>query len=224
MFLNGAEQELGSLYLAGGGSTSKELVSSFIRDCGGSESLILVFSQTRVDPANGKSSVEFLRENGAKHVVLIGASEPDESDRKLAADYLKKARGIWIPGGDQKLFPKRWGIEWLRSEFGEALRRGINFYGTSAGAMIMSDPMIAGPGKEPNTVALEPGIGLFPGLVDTHFVARKRQARFEYGLKQVGRQVGIGLDEGEWIVFQSNSIIRIVGSPTILGILKQSKG
>ncbi|MFM9874215.1 MAG: cyanophycinase [Fimbriimonadaceae bacterium] len=212
------DPQSGRLYLAGGGTTSTELANSFIQDCGGPSSLILVMSQTRVEPERGSSSVDFLKENGAKNVVLIGVADPKESDRKSVSDYLKKTRGIWIPGGDQKLFPKRWGVEWLRTEFTEALSRGVNFFGTSAGSMIMSDPMIAGPGSEADTVEFAPGIGLFPGLIDTHFVARGRKKRFEDGLRQRKSQIGVGLDEGEWIVYQDKAIIRIIGKPLILGV------
>ncbi len=208
----------GKLYLAGGGTTSKEVAQAFIADCGGGESLILVMPQTRVDPPKGISSVEFLKKHGAKNVVLLAQSEPTDKDRADVSEYLKKAKGVWVPGGDQKLFPQRWGIEWLRKEFRLAYDNGVNFFGTSAGSMMMSDPMIGGPGELLDTVELKPGIGLFPGLIDTHFGTRQRNSRFEDGLKKRGTRVGIGLDEEEWVVFQDGVIIKIEGKPLILGI------
>jgi cyanophycinase len=202
----------------GGGSTTVEVVREFLGACGGPESLVVVMPQTREEPWRGTSSVELLEENGAKNVVLLGHDVVIAMDREKAGELLRSAKGVWIPGGDQRRFIDRWGVEWLRTEFRAALNRGVNFFGTSAGAMIMSDPMISGPGKEEKTVEIRPGIGLFDGLIDTHFRERSREARLEHGLGQVGHRRALGLSEGEWVVVWKGQVVKKVGEPLIQGV------
>jgi cyanophycinase len=213
--LLGADQEPGKLFLMGGGSTTVEVTKAFIEDCGGASARLIVMAQTREDPARGLSSVELLQDNGARNVALISVDRVANSDRATAAKELREAKGVWIPGGDQRLFVDRWSPEWLREEFGSALKRGTNFFGTSAGAMIMSNPMIAGPGEADGTVEIRPGIGLFEGLVDTHYRERNREARLKDGMKQVGHSRAIGLDAGEWVVVWRGEIVKIVGKPFV---------
>ena len=211
--LAGSSEEPGKLYLMGGGSTTEEVTRAFIAECGGVDSRIVVMPQTREEPWRGASSVELLAEYGAKNVVLLSVDTVEEQDRKIAEGELKLAKGVWIPGGDQRKFMDRWGGEWLRREFGAALQRGTNFFGTSAGAMVMSDPMIAGPGEVADSVEIRPGIGLFTGLVDTHFRERAREKRLADGLRQVGHTRAAGLDAGEWIVVWKGEVVRMVGKP-----------
>lgn len=214
----GQEPAEGKLYLMGGGSTTSEVTKAFIAECGGPEAKILVLSQTRVEPPKGSSSVELLAENGATNASLIADVDLSEFRRAEVAQELATAKGVWIPGGDQKLFMDRWGAAWLKKHFSAALKRGTNFFGTSAGAMIMSDPMIAGPGEVKDTVELAPGIGLTKALIDTHFVERNRAARLADGVKKSGAKQHIGLDASEWVVIHRGDVIRIVGKPLIFGI------
>lgn len=214
----GVEPEPGKLFLMGGGSTTVEVTKAFIGECGGVDARLVVMAQTREDPARGISSVELLQENGAKNVTLISVDRVADGDRAAAAKELREAKGVWIPGGDQGLFVERWSPGWLREEFGSALKRGTNFFGTSAGAMIMSNPMIAGPGEAEGTVEIRPGIGLFDGLVDTHYRERNREARLKDGLKQVGHSRALGLDAGEWVVVWKGEIVKIVGKPFVSAI------
>ncbi|QYK54150.1 MAG: cyanophycinase [Fimbriimonadaceae bacterium] len=216
--LPSVESREGKLFLMGGGSTTPEVAKAFIAECGGPKSLIIVMSQTRQEPSNGAGSVELLKENGAENVRLVSDSEPNNDRRKAVGKELVQARGIWIPGGDQKLFMDRWGAGWLQKEFSSALKRGTNFFGTSAGAMIMSNPMIAGPGKEKDTVEIVPGIGLTKALIDTHFRERNRAARLENGIKQTGCRQWIGLDSSEWVVLHKGEVIRVVGDALIVGV------
>ncbi|MBX3114661.1 MAG: cyanophycinase [Fimbriimonadaceae bacterium] len=216
--LPSVETTEGKLFLMGGGSTTPEVTKAFIAECGGPKSLIIVMSQTRQEPSKGAGSVDLLKENGAENVRLVADVEPNDDRRKAVGQELAQAKGVWIPGGDQNLFMDRWGAEWLQKEFSSALKRGTNFFGTSAGAMIMSNPMIAGPGKEKDTVEIVPGIGLTKALIDTHFKERNRSTRLENGIKQTGSKQWIGLDSSEWVVIHKGEIIRVVGDPLIVGM------
>lgn len=217
------QPEPGRLFIAGGGSTPDAVADRFIEACGGPDQLIVVLGQTREEPQNARSSAEFLRERGAKKTKLYDQQEIHESDRIALLDDLKTARGVWVPGGDQALFMDRWTPAWLQKNFPPALKRGVNFFGTSAGAMIMSNPMIAGPGTKKDTVEIRAGIGLLDALIDTHYRERSRQARLQNGIKQTKAERWIGLDAGEWIIVKDGEVIFVSGEPEIHGLKIRSK-
>jgi cyanophycinase len=205
----------GALYLQGGGATSTELAKRFIADC--KSGTIVVLGQTHKDPKDAKASVDFLKAQGATSVRLEDGDEFIPESLGELGEHLDEAAGIWIPGGDQNLFIKRFGKEWLRETFGALLKRGVNFFGTSAGAMIMSNPMICRNGKKPGTAEIGDGIGLTKILIDTHYKARNRQERLRDALRQTKGTQAIGLDEKEWIILRDGTIEASSGTPDKIG-------
>jgi cyanophycinase len=147
--------------------------------------------------------------------------------------------GLWLPGGDQN---RTLGL--LKDSDGRdspllaALRRradlpgrlgGLVLGGTSAGAAVMSNPMIGGgtsfgalalpratgPGGTEMSRALlvQPGLGLFAeGIVDQHFDARARLGRLiEAALvEDGGRRLAFGIDEATALV-QRDGRLSVVG-------------
>lgn len=212
------ETQSGRLFLMGGGETTPDVVNAFIAACGGGDATIVVLSQMREEPWNGAGSVELLAENGARNVTLVSYVEITEKERALTEKILDRADGVWLPGGDQELFMNRWKASWLKPLFGRLVRKGVNFFGTSAGAMMMSDPMIYGPGGEPDTVQIGEGIGLVPFLVDTHFVERNRMARLQNGIEQTSAKKALGLDAGEWVMVRDGKIVQAKGNPWTYGM------
>lgn len=204
----------GKLFAAGGGSTSKELAKSFIEACGGPDAKILVLPQASQDPGaqEKNGSRTFLEENGAKNVEVFKATNPTKDDLRTLSGMLKDVKGIWMPGGQQGRIIERFTKLWLDGNVKPLLKKGVNFYGTSAGAMVMSDPMIYGPGTEPDTSKTGPGMGLTKWVIDTHFAQRKREPRLRYALKETGAKFGLGINEREWVVIQDDEIIERHGS------------
>jgi cyanophycinase len=156
------------------------------------------------------------------------ASNPQEIAR------LEAAGAVWFTGGDQSRI-----VRVLRHADGSAtpmletlrarLAAGIVVGGSSAGAAVMSDPMISGganlpvllsglkrlragdaslPLPQPPTVAdtsvlsMGSGLGFLPGvLVDQHFGARARLGRLVMALlaRPRAERIGIGIDENTGI-------------------------
>jgi cyanophycinase-like exopeptidase len=96
----------------------------------------------------------------------------------------------------------------------EAHAAGAAIGGSSAGAAIMSDPMLVGgdslgalrfgaapaagrrPNQESGIVEFSKGFGFFPfGLIDQHFDMKARQARLVAALRATGVDRGYGIDE-----------------------------
>jgi cyanophycinase len=205
----------GSLMLVGGGSTTPEMVTKFAELCGGKSYKIFVLPQTREDVTKGNSSAELLRENGFTNVTVILDDKPSEERLLELEKTLASAKGLWIPGGDQNRFMERFGVKWSQRVFPALVASGVNWFGTSAGAMVASNPMIGGNEAE-GTAKIVPGIGLFDALIDTHFRARNREPRLKRAYLQNKHQWGFGLDEGEWVILRGEEIIEKHGEPRVM--------
>ena len=152
------------------------------------------------------------------------AGNPEEVDR------IRRAGGVWFTGGDQSritrvLLADDGSATPMLMALRERLAEGIVIGGSSAGAAVMSDPMISGgnnlpvllagleslmadevalPLPQPGTVddvsvlSMGTGLGFLPGvLLDQHFDARARLGRLVMALltRPSQARVGIGIDE-----------------------------
>lgn len=204
----------GALLLAGGGETTSAMIEKFAELCGGKLERVYVLAQTREEPVNGQGSVEMLREHGFQDVILVADSTFNDRRRAELQREFTTARGFWVPGGDQNLLLERFGAKWCQKTFPPLIRKGASWFGTSAGAMATSNPMIGGLDDDGHPLR-RAGIGLVPFLVDTHFAERKREPRLREAMTWA-RQTGIGLDEGEWVVIRDGKITDQGGTPSLL--------
>ena len=231
----------GDLVIVGGAEVleRKTILSRFVELSGGPEGRFLVLASATGSPLEGferqrrwlgeagvaPERVELLRVSGKVDGWERGAWDGAELDR------LERADGLWLLGGDQNLT-----IALLQDEAGgdspllAAIRRraarshaegGLVVGGTSAGAAVLSDPMLCagtsfgalalprakGPGEAEMSPALlvGRGFGLFPeGVVDQHFDARARLARLaEAALVEDGaRRPAFGIAEATALVYE----------------------
>ncbi len=194
----------GPLFVVGGGDTPAAAVDAFLSAAGAAGPIIVV-GQVREEPARAASSVQWLQERGAARVILWDAAEPGPADRLRAEAELRAASGVYIPGGNQSLVLDRWGADWCRTHFGLAHRRGAPFFGTSAGAMLMSRRMISGYGTEHHISETRPGFGLTELIIDTHYRERTRQGRLAHATR-LWSAPGLGLSESEWRVVHGGKV------------------
>jgi cyanophycinase len=141
---------------------------------------------------------------------------------------LDSATGIWFSGGDQN----RTMAVLARTPVAAAIRSryiaGAVVGGTSAGAAVMTTPMITGEERRPggnrpdtsqnwititaaNVVTAE-GLGLLEGaIVDQHFLRRRRHNRLmSLVLEQPGK-IGVGIDEGTALVVEPSGWWTVIG-------------
>jgi cyanophycinase len=102
--------------------------------------------------------------------------------------------------------------------------------GTSAGAAVMSNPMLTGEERHPGgvrapsdtsdhymTIArdnteLVPGFGLIKGaLVDQHFVRRRRHNRFISAVLDTPSHLGVGIDESTALIVYPDGHWSVMG-------------
>ncbi len=131
---------------------------------------------------------------------------------------IDRAGGIWMTGGDQRRLTQTLRGKERDSAMLETLRRrlaeGAVIGGTSAGAAVMSDPMITGgnpllsltrrAGEESkDTLKLGSGLGFLPGaIVDQHFGERARIGRLSMAVasRTPVERLGFGVDENTAMV------------------------
>lgn len=205
----------GGLLLIGGGDHSAEAMRWFIAKAGHGHIVILRASQ------HGEASTEFYRELGGvlSAETFVTHSRSASRDPHLL-DALRKADGVFIAGGDQARYVRRWRGTPIAAALDAHVRAGKPLAGTSAGLAVLGEYLygamdgqsltasqaLADPYGKSNTI--ETGflhLDLLKGVItDSHFTQRARLGRlFAFIAKaQASRPadasplIGLGIDEG----------------------------
>ena len=160
------------------------------------------------------------RSLGAEDVVAVSPQSREEADDPELVTTLADTTGIFFTGGNQlKLAQIVAG-----TAFGDAVvlahRRGRTIGGTSAGASVMSEHMVAfgtGGATPKNRIAqLAKGLGLLPGVVvDQHFGQRNRYGRLLSLVAQSPSLLGMGVDEDTAAVISGGRLLEVVGQGSV---------
>lgn len=210
----------GSLYAIGGAEAKlrrRTVLRSFVADAGGDDARIAIIPTAS---SLGPEVIEVYRAVfstlGAAKVVAVRPESRAEANDPATAALLDDVTGVFMTGGNQlKLSSFITGTELARS-IEQAYQRGAVVGGTSAGASILSDHMIAfgGGGATPKqrTSQLAVGLGLISGVViDQHFAQRNRYGRLMSIVAQSPSLLGIGVDEDTSAVIREGHLIEVVG-------------
>jgi cyanophycinase len=220
----------GSLLIVGGGPIPDAILDRFVALAGGKQARIVVFPMASEDADAGIELTETFRRLGAsaERIVLTH----DEADTEAASSRLTAATGIWFGGGDQSRLTAALRGTRTESAIRERYRRGAVVGGTSAGAAVMSTPMITGDEKKPGgdrplakdspdawiTIARDDvvtagGFDLIQGaIVDQHFVRRRRNNRLLSVILEHPDRVGVGIDESTALEVGPDGSWRVLGA------------
>lgn len=221
----------GHLLIVGGGSQPEALVQQFVDLAGGSGKarIAVVPMASSEAQATGDEKAEELRGLGATVTVLNLVRAQAESAQY--ARQLDSMTGIWFTGGDQTLLvPVLIGtpvLEAIKARY----RAGAVVGGTSAGAAIMSDSMITGNQRRPDSlgyygdeypavsrsfIEITRGFGFLPGtIVDQHFLRRERHNRLLSAVLERPSMLGIGIDEGTAVEVEPDGRWRVRGRSAV---------
>lgn len=225
-----AAEPKGTLLIVGGGPIPDSIVERFVALAGGAgRARIVVFPMASESADAGVEMVEHLRKLGAsaERVVLTHA----EADSESAARRLDGVTGIWFGGGDQSRLTAALLHTPVQAAIAGRYRAGAVVGGTSAGAAVMTTPMITGDERRPGgsrppekdssdafmTIAREnvvtaEGFGLLPGVViDQHHVRRRRNNRLLSVILENPSLVGIGLDESTALEVGPAGVWKVLG-------------
>ncbi|MDZ7632316.1 MAG: cyanophycinase [Gemmatimonadaceae bacterium] len=219
----------------GGGPQPPALVEEFVRLAGGrGKARIAVFAMASSEGrTGGEEKAEDFRALGAtaSNIWITRAQASTDSVARL----LDGVTGIWFGGGDQvRLADVLRGTATLaaiRARFAAGAVVG----GTSAGAAVLSTPMITGDERRPggtrpppdssdnwmtidrNDVITAEGFGFITdAIVDQHFVRRKRHNRLVSLVLESPQRLGVGIDESTALVIGPDGIWRVLGASVVV--------
>lgn len=192
----------GVLVIAGGGMLPRPIKERFWRLAGAEQARIVVIPASQMEPEQQKIYEERWDEFATVSVTVLHTDDRRRADDREFSRALETATGVWLGGGRQTCL-----IDWYRGTLVEKrmkalLARGGVIGGTSAGAAVMSDIMIAGGRREPIEAR---GFGFVPEIVvDQHFLQRNRMSRLWKLLDKHPGLVGLGVDERTALIVELN--------------------
>ena len=206
-----------------GGAEAKhkdpEILTRFVELCGGDDARILVIPTASMLDETGPAYKELFEGMGAtSQSIPIEVRDHCYEDDILQA--LEKATGIFITGGNQLRLSTILG----GTPVARAIRRlnaaGVHVAGTSAGAAIISEHMIAGgrsgPTPRESGVVLAPGLGLTNrAIIDQHFNKRGRLGRLLAALSFNPFICGLGIDENTAAFIDPEGVMEVIGHGTV---------
>jgi cyanophycinase len=157
---------------------------------------------------------------GARRVDVLPYALRQDAEREDWLRILQKATGIFLTGGNQLRISTILGGTPVAKAIRRRNARGVAVGGTSAGAAILSEHMIAF-GEEGSTpragaATLAPGFGLTNRvIIDQHFRQRDRLGRLLAALAYNPFAVGIGLDEDTAAFIDPDDTLHVTGAGAI---------
>jgi cyanophycinase len=207
----------GHLLLIGGGFMPPEVTKRFVELAEGGERPVVVLPMASGESrAVGEELQEQLVAAGAKDVRVVHIDERRDAMRPEVVELVRRAGGVFFSGGDQNRISQRLVDTPLLEALRELMARGGVVAGTSAGAACQSDVMFVGEGDETvlraENIVTTRGIGLLPGtIVDSHFVARRREGRLMSLVLEHPDLLGLGIDEATAAWVKPDGTLEVLG-------------
>ena len=195
------------------------ILNRFVELCGGEEARILVIPTASLLNETGPQYKSLFEEMGANS-MCIPIEQREECFNAETLRVLEHATGIFITGGNQLRLSTILGGTPVARRIRTLNARGVHIAGTSAGAAIVSEHMIAGgrSGSSPREsgVELAPGLGLTNRvIIDQHFNQRQRMGRLLAALSFNPFACGLGIDENTAGFIAPDGRMEVVGKGTI---------
>ena len=210
----------GKLFAIGGAEAKlrrRTVLGAFVTAAGGADARIAVVSSAS---SLGVEVVEVYQavfsSLGAREVISLRPESRAQARKADLVEPLDEVSAIFMTGGNQL----KLGSFITGTPFGDAIRdahrRGAVVGGTSAGASILAEHMIAfgagGSTPKQRMSQLSVGLGLLPGvIIDQHFEQRNRYGRLLSLVAQSPSLLGIGVDEDTAAVIDNGSRLEVIG-------------
>ena len=215
------------LLMAIGGAEDKTrerlILRYFLEATGGSDASIVVLATASDVPETGDRYADLFLALRAENVEVLKLETREDAIEAgpEAHDLLEYATGLFITGGSQLKLSSALG----GTDIAETIRRrhaaGMVVAGTSAGAALLSEHMIAlgesGATPRRRLVHLAKGLGLAPDLViDQHFRRRDRLGRLLTALSYNPAPLGVGIDEDTAAIISGDGELSVLGAGAVM--------
>ena len=206
-----------------GGAESKKkdgvILERFVELCGCNDARILVIPTASLLNETGPMYKDLFEDMGA-NVMCVPVEKREDCFDEETLRILENATGVFITGGNQLRLSTILGGTPVARRIRSMNAAGVHVGGTSAGAAIVSEHMIAGgrSGSSPREsgVQLAPGLGLTNRvIVDQHFNQRQRMGRLLAALSFNPFACGFGIDENTAAFIGPDGCTEVVGKGTV---------
>jgi cyanophycinase len=204
-----------------GGAENKEndcrILERFVRVSGGGDADIVIIPTASRAHETGPRYEQVFTSLGAARVTVMDFDTRRDCQERGRLERIEQASGIFFTGGNQLRLTTLLGGTPVAKLIRLRNAHGVTVGGTSAGASILSEHMIAsgdeGSSMIAGSVRLAPGLGLTNRfIIDQHFRQRDRLGRLLTALAYNPFAVGIGLDEDTAAFISADEVIEVEGS------------
>lgn len=204
---------------AEGKGKNPAILSRFVELCGGKGARIMVIPTASLLNETGPLYKELFESLGANS-MCVPVEQRDDCFDKETLRILEAATGIFITGGNQLRLSTILGGTPVARGIRRLNAQGVHVAGTSAGAAIVCEHMIAGgrSGATPREsgVELAPGLGLTNRvIIDQHFNQRQRMGRLLAALSFNPFACGLGVDENTAGFIGPDGNMEVVGKGSV---------
>lgn len=188
---------------------TKDQIQEFAQLCDGKKRFVLILDFDHVEhedrfdisyqiSANGFTDFAFCRFDHAADANLV---EDLEHKVNIAA-------GIIVAGHEPDSILKVFSRSWCQEVFSRFIKRGGTWFGIGPGATVVGDKMLVGD-------KTQPGLSLFDGIITTDYYSQHKEIPLRNAYFGSRLQLGIGLNQDEWMVFRDGLIEKKVGIPQV---------
>ena len=204
-----------------GGAEDKEsrrqILKRFVQLSGGRDADIVVIPTASRLANTGSRYVDLFERLEAGRTTIVDFADREDGQRDDYLRALENASGVFFTGGNQLRISTILGGTPAAKLIRNRNAQGVHVAGTSAGASILSEHMIAfgkeGSSPRAGSVRLAPGLGLTNRfIIDQHFRQRDRLGRLVAALAYNPFAIGIGLDEDTAAFIGPDNTLEVEGS------------
>jgi cyanophycinase len=195
--------------VVGGALQDPSILDRFIELAGGDDAPIVVIPTAggADDYGPDYGGLRAFRERGARNVTVLHTRDPAEADTEAFTAPIRRAGGVWFPGGRQWRLADAYLGTRTEEELHALLERGGVIGGSSAGATIQGSYLARGDTRT-NTIMMgdhEEGFGFLRNTaIDQHLLARNRHFDLLEIVEARPELLGIGVDEDTAIVVEGD--------------------
>jgi len=198
----------------------RRILKRFVQLCGGRDADIVVIPTASRKADTGSRYQDLFQRLEAGRATIVDFASREDGQREDYLRQLENASGVFFTGGNQLRISTILGGTSAAKLIRTRNAHGMHVAGTSAGASILSEHMIAfgkeGSSPRAGSVRLAPGLGLTNRfIIDQHFRQRDRLGRLVAALAYNPFAIGIGLDEDTAAFIGPDNTLEVEGSGAV---------
>lgn len=195
-----------------------------MNEAGGADAKIVVIPTASSIPVEvGENYLKAFSKLGCKNVEVLDIRSKNDAEKETSINLIKSANCVMFSGGNQSKITNKIGNTTIHNILTDRYKneKGFVIAGTSAGAMAMSNDMIAGGSASESfikgAVKMYNGLNLLPDVViDTHFISRGRFGRVIEAVAKSPHLVGFGLAEDTGMIIKNGKNCTVIGSGMVI--------